>query len=127
MRTIRYDDEFVKERGRETFFLQLKSQNKSVASYNMATFAGQISWFHDWGLDWELVAPRGWLGGNPGRYHVGFSGWDDPRLKLWCECFEDRDGRSLHPDKYVMLVYDMDQYRENEAKGLFNPLDWNEY
>lgn len=118
---MRYDDELVAERGCVTFFLQLIQKGKIWGSYDEQTKESQLNWFKQWDIPYELVAWRGLISGDSGRYYVGFSGWEDPLLKLWCKMFEDTDGNSLHPDKYVMHYYDMDMYNENKAKGLFEP------
>jgi hypothetical protein len=75
------------------------------------------------GLEVEVTAQLGWLQDDPGRYHVEFSGWDDPLLKLWCEQFEDADGESLQPDKFAMQVYPYEDYLTDLAEGKLEPDD----
>lgn len=118
---LRYDDELVAERQKETFFLQLKSQSERFGDYDEATEETQLAWFKQWDIPVEMVAYRGLLAGNPGRYYVGFSSWDDPLLKLYCNTFEHPSGQSLHPDKYQMHVYEYEEYLADKAKGKFEP------
>jgi hypothetical protein len=121
---IRYDHEIVAERGQDSFFLQLTPQRSSIVPrYDEPTRQVQLEWFRGWDLAVEMSCQIGWISGDSGRYHVGFSGWDDPLLRLWCQQFETEDGDSLHPDLYVMQVYPHDQYLKDLATGRLEPDD----
>jgi hypothetical protein len=121
---IRYDHDIVAERGNDSFFLQMTPiREKILFHYDESIRAAMLDWFKSWDIEFEVVAHRGWLMGDPGRYHVAFSGWDDPLLKLWCEQFENAAGESLQPDKYVMEVYPHEQYLKDLAEGMLEPDD----
>lgn len=119
---IRYDHDIVAERGRDCFFLQLMPVRSSVGlRYDEDTRQSLLDWLQGWDLAVEPCCSIGWLAGDAGRYHVDFSGWDDPLLKLWCEQFESGDGQSLHPDRYQMYFYSYEKYLEDLAKGRLEP------
>jgi hypothetical protein len=119
---IRYDHDIVAERGKDSFFLQMTPVDLRF-TYDESVRAAMLDWFRNWDIEFEVTAPIGWLMGDPGRYHVAFSGWDDPLLRLWCEQFEDANGESLQPDKYVMQVYPYENYLKDLAEGKLEPND----
>jgi hypothetical protein len=122
MAMIRYDHDIVAELKRDCFFFQMKADHRGF-KYDESVRAAMLAWFKGWDLEVELTARIGWLMGDPGRYHVAFAGWDDPLLKLWCEQFEDADGESLQPDKFVLQVYPYEDYLTDLAEGKLEPDD----
>ncbi len=119
---IRYDHDIVAQHGRDCFFLQLMPVRPSTRlRYDEDVRRSLLDWSRGWELAVEPCCSIGWLAGDPGRYHVDFSGWDDPLLQLWCEQFESADGKSLHPDQYQMYFYSYEQYPEHLDEGRFVP------
>ena len=56
-------------------------------------------------ISYEIAAPRGWMGGDPGSYIVYFDSSDDPRIAAYSAVFEHPDGKSLQPEIYQMHLY----------------------
>jgi hypothetical protein len=64
-----------------------------------------FDWFAANNLRYETAAPQGWLSGDPGIFAVFFDSGTDPRVVAYATEFEDKDGKSLHPDDYQMKMF----------------------
>jgi hypothetical protein len=74
-----------------------------------------LAWFDAKGLHYELVAPRGWLEGDPGLFAVYFSGLDDPRVAHYSAVFETTDGKSLAPEEYQMVIITYKSWLDSQS------------
>lgn len=72
-----------------------------------------LDWFRSKGLRHELVAPPGWLDGDPGIFAVYFDDRDDPRISEYSSEFENATGDSLAPDEYQMVIVLYDDWLKN--------------
>ena len=122
MQILRYDHDVVAERACDTLFFKLIHQDQSW-EFDEATREQHLAWFKDWDLKVEKVGFRGLLIGEPGYYHVDFTGLDDPRLIMWSRIFEDAEGKSLAPVRYQMYVYPYQLYLDRKAAGELEPID----
>lgn len=106
-------DEIMARRKRDTFFIQFKGTRSS------RTMARQehLAWFDRMALRYEMAAPRGWLEGDPGLFVVYFDDADDPRVGQYSTLFEDRDGRSLAPSHYQMVLLPYESWLNNPARS----------
>lgn len=57
--------------------------------------------------------------GDPGCYAVYFDGPDDPRVKDYLETFEGKDGLSLSPDIYQMVLLPYQTWLHDHDSGAY--------
>jgi len=104
-------DQYLYEKKRDIYVLQIINQDKSRWFFqrdnkdNLKIQKEITIWLTDNDIDYAITGPPGLLEGWTGMYYVDFSGEDDPKLKLWMSTFEDENGNSLHPEKYIMYQY----------------------
>lgn len=95
-------DQIMFERQADTYFITFAT--KPRARPNPQIRQDHFDWFAANNLVYEMAAPRGWLGGNPGVYAVYFDGPNDSRVAAYTAKYEEPTGRSLHPDAYQMVL-----------------------
>jgi hypothetical protein len=96
-------DEVMAREKRDMLFIQFKHSLLKRSSPNPSR-QQHLAWFDAKGLQYELVAPRDWLEGDPGLFVVYSSGPDDPRIADYSAAFETADGKSLAPENYQMVI-----------------------
>jgi hypothetical protein len=100
---IRTVDEIMAREKRDMLFVQFRHPLLKQLSPNPSR-QHHLAWFDAKGVPYELVAPRGWLGGDPGLFAVYFSGLDDPQIAAYSAAFETPDGKSLASGDYQMVI-----------------------
>jgi hypothetical protein len=103
-------DDYLYEKKRDIFILEIKNQNPDRIFYdreyhkNIEIDNTLTKWLDQHNIKYFFTGPPGTLVGWNGHYYVDFQGWEDPNLTLYCNHFENANGESLEPTKYQMLA-----------------------
>lgn len=65
----------------------------------------QLQWFKDRGIDSAHTVSPGTLAGWTGLYYIDIDP-SDPLVQEYSDKFEDKNGQSLKPDVYQMILMD---------------------
>jgi len=125
---IKSINEYLYEQKRDIFILKLTDPEeyppservmpKAFLNYRTDKIRSHQKLATDWldahGVAWAATTPEGLLEGWCGHLHVDFDGWEDPRLKAWCNEFEIDGERPKYPEKFVLYVQ---RYEDWVAQG----------
>ena len=96
---------------RDQFFIQFFVDHPK---FDPSTRTRHFDWF-DWHLlSYRLVTTQDSPDDDAGFYHVDFVDLEDPRLKKYCEFFEDETGQSLDPHSYQLVQWSYQGWLEKK-------------
>ena len=116
---IHNTDEYLYEKKRDIFVLELKNQVKERMSFDRNNIANQqiekeqLDWLTAHGISFAKTCSPGVLIGWAGHYFVDFSGWDDPAVAAYSAAFENDNGSSKAPDKFRMVALSYEEWVKN--------------
>lgn len=115
---IEYVDYYLEQNKHDVFYLQLVSQGKypwdfeSISTGRIDTniLKQHLLWLDEHGVKYAMICDIGWMSGDTGMYYQGFDNWNDPRLKEYCAKFEDENGNSKDPTKYLLCYRSYEEW-----------------
>ncbi len=115
---IEYIDYYLERNKRDVFYIQLIPQGEipwdfeSISTGRLDTniLKQHLLWLDEHNIKHAMICDIGWFSGDTGMHYQDFQGWDDPLLKEYCAIFEDENGNSKDPSKYLLCYRSYDDW-----------------
>jgi hypothetical protein len=118
-RLLHYIQHYQHTLKRDVFILEMISQKSDEDGVvwpgrdkDEVVFARITDWLDAQQIKYQMTATMGHMCGPTGLYWIDFTGADDPKLLKFSALFENPDGTSLQPEKYMLYQMDYQSWVE---------------